>query len=77
MISTGDTIYVLPNETSDTKYIPGSRFTVYRTLAPTRDKKSIKKIGPQYYLLGVIEIIQNESQYAIAKVIDIYREMFR
>jgi hypothetical protein len=75
LISTGDTIYVLPNDTGGTGYIPGSRFTVYRILAPTQDKKSIKKIGPQYYLLGVIEIIQNESQYAIAKVIDIYREM--
>ena len=75
MISTGDTVYIQPQGNSSDSYIPGSRYTVFRTLAPTRDKKSIERIGTQYYLLGVVEITKNESRYSVAKVIDIYREI--
>lgn len=75
LISTGDTVYVQPLENHNANYIPGSQFTVYRTLAPTKSKKSTQRIGVQYYLLGIIEIITNNEGYAIAKVIDVYREM--
>jgi hypothetical protein len=75
MISTGDTVYIQPQGHSSDSYIPGSRHTVFRTFAPTRDKKSIERIGAQYYLLGVIEITKNEPKYSVAKVIDIYREI--
>jgi hypothetical protein len=75
LVSTEDTIYVQPEGNKDAGFIPGSRHTVYRTLAPTRERKSVERIGFQYYLLGVIEIIKNESEYAVAKVIDIYREI--
>ncbi len=75
MVCTGDTVYVKPIKDESVSYLPGSKFTVYRTLSPTKDKKSKEKVGSQYYLLGVIEIIKNNSQYAIAKVIDIYREI--
>lgn len=75
LISTEDTIYVQPEGNKDAGFIPGSRHTVYRTLAPTIERKSVERIGFQYYLLGVIEIIKNESEYAVAKVIDIYREI--
>lgn len=73
LISTGDTVYIAPQKGVD--YIPGSRYTIYRTLSPTNEKKSIKRIGTQYYLLGVLEVTKNETGYAIAKIIDIYREI--
>lgn len=73
LISTGDTVYIQPQ--GDTDYIPGSRYTIYRTLSPTKDRKSIQRIGAQYYLLGVLEVTNNETGYAIAKIIDIYREI--
>ncbi len=75
MISTGDTIYIQPLENLKMDFSPGGRYTVYRPLAPTNDKKSTKRIGTQYYLLGIIEVTKNETGYAIAKVIDIYREI--
>jgi len=75
MISTGDTIYIQPLESSDTNFAPGGRYTVYRSFAPTEGKKSIQRIGTQYYLLGIIEVYKNETGYSIAKVVDIYREM--
>lgn len=75
MISTGDTVYIQPLEKASGNYIPGSRYTIFRTLAPTDEKKSIERIGTQYYLLGVIEVTHNEAEYAIAKVIEIYREI--
>ena len=73
LITTDDMIYIQPEGKKGANFIPGSRHTVYRILAPTRDKKSIEQIGSQYYLLGVVEIIKSESEYAVAKVIDIYR----
>jgi hypothetical protein len=75
LISTDDTIYVQPEGNEGSGFIPGGKHTVYRTLVPTRDRKSVKRIGSQYYLLGVVEIIKSESEYAVAKVIDIYREI--
>lgn len=74
LISLGDTVYLEPK--GDTDYIPGSRYTIFRTLPPTNEKKSIKRIGTQYYLLGVLEVVKNETGYAIAKIIDTYREIY-
>lgn len=58
-----------------TDLTPGSRWTVYRTMAPTSERYSEQTIGTQHYLLGALEIARNESKYAIAKVINAYRHM--
>ena len=76
LISTGDVVYVGPPSTGTThKFSPGARFTVYRTLKPTPEKHSDKVIGTQHLLLGVVEVTKIEPKYAIAKVIDSFRDI--
>lgn len=74
LISSGDIVYVrAPEPGSSTKFSPGARYTIYRTLSPTEDRHAVETFGTQHYLLGVVEITQNEPQYAIAKVIEAFR----
>ena len=74
MISPGDIVYLSPNPKGPSAdFAPGARFTVYRTLSPTPKKNSVKTIGTQHLLLGVVEVTQKEADYAIAKVIDSFR----
>jgi hypothetical protein len=74
LISAGDVVYISPPSNGPAhEFAPGSRFTVYRTLKPTPERRSEKVIGTQHLLLGVVEVTQIEPQYAIAKVIDTFR----
>ena len=74
LISANDIVYIRTPEAGGlTNFSPGERFTVYRTMKPTDERFSEDTIGTQHYLLGVLEITQNESKYAIAKVIDAFR----
>jgi hypothetical protein len=73
MISQEDVVYVSPGENNILR--PGSRYTVYRTLDPIRDKKTRRYIGIQHYLLGVVDIIQTENDYALARVVKSFGTM--
>jgi hypothetical protein len=75
MISSGDMVYIDPPTNQAAGYIPGSKYTIYRTMRPSNDKKSEAKYGTQYYLLGTLEIIKNEDNYAIARVLDSFRNI--
>lgn len=67
MISQYDIVYI--NYQKATTLSPGSRYTVYRTFDPIKDRKTRKYIGIQHYILGVVEIIQSEPDYAIGKIV--------
>jgi len=71
LISTGDLTYIMQQK--DTPYALGGKYTVYRTLPPLTDKKTKARIGKQHYLTGVVEIINKEPRFAIAKVIRSFR----
>jgi hypothetical protein len=74
LVSAGDIVYIQgPSGGSGMEFAPGERFTVYRIRKPTDDRHSEKTIGSQHYLLGVVEVTQNETKYAIAKVIEAFR----
>jgi hypothetical protein len=74
LISEGDVVYIRPPKSGRVvDFAPGSRFTVFRKLKPTPEKNSEKAIGTQHYLLGVLEVTQKESEYAIARVIKAFR----
>ena len=76
MISAGDIIYIRPaSQNKKDAFIPGARFTVYRTLKPTPDSRSYKTIGTQHYLLGVVEITKTTPDYAMAKIIKSFRDI--
>jgi len=71
MISEGDIIYVRSDGNGALSL--GQRLTIYRTFKPHIDQKTKELIGTQHLLCGVLEIIQREPQYAIAKVLESYR----
>jgi hypothetical protein len=71
MISDGDIVYIHPEGQAALR--TGERHTIYRTFAPILEDGSKKLIGTQHLLCGVLEILQREPDYAIAKVIDAYR----
>jgi hypothetical protein len=70
MISLHDIVYI--NYQKATTPSPGSRYTVYRTFDPIKDRKTRKYIGIQHYILGVVEIIQSEPDYAIGKIVQVF-----
>ncbi len=70
MISQYDIVYI--NYKKATSLSPGSRYTVYRTFDPIKDRKTGKHIGYQHYILGVVEIIQSEPDYAIGKIVEAF-----
>ena len=71
MLSEGDIVYVRPK--GDAALIKGQLLTVYRTFSPLIDQKTKELIGTQHLLCGVLEIVQREPQYAIARVVESYR----
>jgi hypothetical protein len=76
LISASDMVYIRsPEPGGATNFSPGERFTVYRTMKPTDERFSEDTIGTQHYLLGVVEITQNKPKYAIAKVMEAFRNI--
>ena len=76
LISTGDMVYIQP--APGKSLIPGSQHTVYRTMVPTTadtDDFYKSNTGTQYYLTGVVEIIEKKPDFVISRVMDIYREI--
>jgi hypothetical protein len=73
MISKGDLVYIRPNE--DISFVPGSKFTVYRTLKPLKDRKTNSYIGTQHYLTGIVEITKIEPKFAVARVVQSFRSI--
>ena len=76
MISEGDQVYLRnPEAKTVSEMTAGSRWTVYRLMKPTDDKNAMEAIGAQHYLLGIVEVTQTETQYAIGRVIKSFRQM--
>ena len=73
MISQRDLVYVRPIGKST--FEPGDRFTVFRTLKPLKDKDTKALIGVQHYILGVVEIIEMEPKFSIARVLHSFRHI--
>ncbi|MGD2185672.1 MAG: LysM domain-containing protein [Desulfobacterales bacterium] len=71
MIYSNDIVYIRPE--GGFELVPGKRYTVYRTLAPIRDRVTNAYIGIQHLLTGVVEITQVEAQYAMGLIIEAYR----
>jgi hypothetical protein len=76
LISEGDMVYIRPSDVSALgTLIPGSRHTVFRTMAPTDERKSSETIGTQHYILGIVEVTKKEPDIVIAKVLKSFRSI--
>jgi hypothetical protein len=71
MISTGDLVYIRPDDTAS--LTKGQKFTIYRTLKPIKTKKTNELIGIQHYLTGAAEITIVRPDFALARVVASYR----
>ncbi len=74
LISKGDFVYIKQIDKADPLDL-GNRYTVYRTLMPTGDKKFNASLGKQYYLAGIVEITKREPGFALAKVAQSFRSI--
>ena len=74
MISEGDVIYIRPAaDTPQSLLIPGSRHTIFRYMKPTDKEKSVDTIGTQHFILGTVELTQQEPDMVLAKVVKSFR----
>jgi hypothetical protein len=73
LVDTGDTIYLSYKEEHADKLQRGSTYTIYRRLDPTPDRKTNRKIGSQYYIVGQVEITRIEPDFVVGDVVASYR----
>lgn len=71
MLGEGDVVYVRPE--GNAALSQGQLLTIYRTFKPLFDEQSRELIGTQHLLCGVLEILQRQPQYAVARVVESYR----
>ncbi len=67
LISKDDIVYI--GQDKSNPLAPGSKYTVFRTFDPIKDKKTGDYIGIQHYFSAVVEITQSAPRFAIARVI--------
>jgi len=73
LISEGDVVYVRPAE--GVTFVPGDRFTVYRTFEPVRDPKTKAAVGVQHFIVGVVKITDVEPTFSMGKVVRSFRHI--
>ena len=67
MITTDDIVYLSPENDHNLRL--GQRYTIYRTMGPVRHIATGEDLGIQHYILGTVEVIQTEPEYAIGRVV--------
>ena len=75
LVHEGDTVYINYADKDNLPIMQGGRYTVYRKLDPTRDRKQNRQLGGQYYILGLVEVTRLEPDFVIAKVVKSYRSI--
>jgi len=72
MIRQDDIVYIKP--ANGAKLIPGTSFTIFRTL-PVRNPVTGTYVGMQYYLTGIAEIVGIEKGYTTARILRSFRSI--
>ncbi|MFZ0134901.1 MAG: LysM domain-containing protein [Desulfobacterales bacterium] len=67
MITADDTVYI--SRENDQALSPGQQYTIYRPLGEVRNLVTDQYLGVQHYILGTVEIVQLEPEYAVGRVI--------
>jgi LysM repeat protein len=71
MISLQDVVYIRPE--GGHQLLPGQKYTVFRTLYPFGNQNDAEKIGLQHYLVGIVQITDQQPDLAVATVIQSFR----
>jgi LysM domain len=70
LISQGDLVYIHPDaNATQSDFIPGSQYTVFKYMKPTDARDSRKTIGTQHYILGIVQVTEKASGLVLAKVL--------
>ncbi len=72
IISEWDDVFILKNKQNG--FILGERYFVYRT-RELQKKKDLYPTGIQHVITGIAEIIENKSEYALATIVNSFREI--
>lgn len=75
LVHEGDTVYINYADKDGKPIMQGGRYTVYRKLDPTTDRKINRKLGGQYYILGIVEVARMEQDFVVAKVVKSFRSI--
>jgi len=75
LVSEGDMVYITYADKDTLPIMQGGRYTVFRKLNPTRDRKRNKQLGGQYYILGIVEVTRKEPDFVIARVVKSFRSI--
>jgi hypothetical protein len=73
MISRGDMVYIRPE--GEHPLLTGQKYTVFRTLLPFGKKTDAEDIGLQHYIVGIVEITDQQPELSVAKVIQSFRSI--
>ncbi|HUV49434.1 MAG TPA: LysM domain-containing protein [Anaerolineae bacterium] len=73
MISHGDKVYIKQN--NNALFIPGQKYTTYRTIEHVINKKTKDTVGFQHYLTGILEITEKHPDFSVAKVVQSFRSI--
>jgi len=73
LINEGNTVYINYADKDALPIMQGGKYTIYRKLDPTRDRKRNRQLGGQYYILGIVEVTRLEEDFVIAKVLKSFR----
>ena len=75
LVHEGDTVYINYADKDNLPIMQGGRYTIYRKMDPTNDRKRNRQLGGQYYILGVVEVTRLETDFVIAKVVKSFRSI--
>ena len=75
LIHEGNTVYISYADKDARPIMQGGRYTIYRKLEPTTDRKRNRQLGGQYYILGIVEVTRLEADFVIAKVLKSFRAL--
>jgi LysM domain len=75
LVHEGDEVYISYADKDTLPIMQGGKYTIYRKLDPTKDRKRNRKLGGQYYILGVVEVTRLEADYVMAKVVKSFRSI--
>lgn len=73
MISYGDLIYI--RNRGPEPLIVGKAYTLYRVSDPIRERATEEFIGYQHLLTGIVEIVKNEDDFSLGKILQAFREI--
>ncbi|MDM8524244.1 hypothetical protein QUF80_12810 [Desulfococcaceae bacterium HSG8] len=73
MLSNGDRVYI--RETGEAPLIVGRTYMIYVTPEPIKDRRTDTYVGTQHHLTGLVEIVEKEPRFTVAKIVQSFRDI--